>query len=206
MAGDATLEPCRPIRHPQLCPETEGRAESASYNFSIALGWQPIRTNLRKLTNLRNFRRWRVRTDTPMMTALFARKASDADAQSQIHGVRRSNDHPHPRQVFPGRTSWRQLCADFLGSLSLWARCRCPSISTTRRRFKDGSHRRTAIAASGSYFSETQQFPMSHMGQQWSLQPPTAISGLQQRTSSDRPGMSQNGMDRPCSRPELLGE
>src|SRR5258708_23377658 len=44
-----------------------------------------------------------------MMPALFARKASDADAQSQIHGVRRSNDHPLPRRVFPGRTSWRPL-------------------------------------------------------------------------------------------------
>src|SRR5258708_20374660 len=44
-----------------------------------------------------------------MMPALFARKASDADAQSQIHGVRRSNDHPLPRRVFPGRTSWRLL-------------------------------------------------------------------------------------------------
>jgi hypothetical protein len=41
------------------------------------------------------------------MSALFARKASDADAHISIHGVRRSNDHPLPRRVFPGRTSWR---------------------------------------------------------------------------------------------------
>jgi hypothetical protein len=46
--------------------------------------------------------------ETPMMSVLFTRKASDADAYIPIHGVRRSNDHPFPRRVFPGQTSWRR--------------------------------------------------------------------------------------------------
>ena len=43
-----------------------------------------------------------------MIPALPARKAWRRGCpRISIHGVRRSNDHPFPRRVFPGRTSWR---------------------------------------------------------------------------------------------------
>ena len=74
----------------------------ASYNFSIALGWQPIRTNLHKLTNLRNFTNLRnirspdvVSADRHSHDARIVRPESERrGCPSQIHGVRRSNDHP----------------------------------------------------------------------------------------------------------------
>jgi hypothetical protein len=57
-----------------------------------------------------------------MIPALFARKASDADAcQISIHGVwRSSSDHPLPRRVFPGRMPWRlAMCKLLILSLAL---------------------------------------------------------------------------------------
>jgi hypothetical protein len=49
--------------------------------------------------------------DTFMMPAL-ARKASDADAPNLNPWRPAIFDHPLPRRVFPGRTSWRPTVAD----------------------------------------------------------------------------------------------
>jgi hypothetical protein len=52
MARSAALEPCRPTRHPQLCAEIKGSAESASYNISISLSW-PSRTDPKQSSQCR---------------------------------------------------------------------------------------------------------------------------------------------------------
>jgi hypothetical protein len=88
-----------------------------------------------------------------MMTALLVRKASDADAPNFNPWRPAIFDHPFPRRVFPGRTSWRPAMRKLLTFLIALAALCFPTAAPAGWQSRDSNYDISIVSGGGGSYS-----------------------------------------------------